>query len=203
MEQASFLGRAEMKIQTLAKVVGAERGREFLLRGDDLIERTQVCVAPLAQRVGEFLGLRHFPANQPESEDERQTSLPFPFFAEVEVVVGASLLLAEADGLIPDQQTSIRFAFAQNWMQSAFREETAQEIDRGARGRIERNAFDFFQRSSMRKEDAVNRSVRGYSNVIRNQIDRVAQIFERGNERGVELARCQLATNFCRVIEDD
>ncbi len=52
-QQTGFLRFSKSEAQTLAKIEGAKLGREFCLRGDDLSQPGEICIALCAQLLGD------------------------------------------------------------------------------------------------------------------------------------------------------
>ena len=84
-----------------------------------------------------------------------------------------------------------------------FREQAAQQIHGCFRRRIEFYFIDFRDFPLMCNNNAVNRSGGGNGNVIDDSVNWIAQKFEAGDERDIEIAARKSRAKRSRMIERD
>src|SRR6266571_3279702 len=82
-------------------------------------------------------------------------------------------------------------------------QQAAEQIYRCFRDRIDSHLLDLFDWTAMREINAVNRATRGNRQAIDNRIDWVAQKFEAGNQRHIQLAFREHSTERRRMIKTD
>src|SRR6266404_3841025 len=210
--QAFFFLRSILIAKTIPQIELAKVRVEFALAGDERIELAQVVVPSGAQTVRDRLGRSYLGPDQPKRIDKRKLRLFLPFFAEVPELKCLLAFVPEPDRLVADEK--LREARRESALdepradhklrrQPDLRQETAEQIYSGLRSGIDLDLLDLGEVAAVPDKNAVHRAARRDRNAVDERVNRVAQKFETGNERDVELGGGQFLAEHARMSEHD